>query len=344
MIPFTYHEPTNLSDATDELDQVDVMPIAGGTTLVDLMKLNVLKPTKVIHVRGVLDASVEQTDGHLVIGAACTMSDLADHEAVRDRLPAIRHSLILAASPQIRNMATIGGNLLQRTRSTYYRHTDMALPGDAAINAVEGGFGADVDTSMMAVLGNGGRLVGMYPGDFAVTVVAFDATLTVQGPDGKRTVRARDFYQTPKDSFQYTTALRGGELITSLSFPITPCLRNSFYMKVRERSSYAFALASASVGFQIENDRIIAANVGLGGLGAIPWHSPEAEQTLVGNPPTDETFHAAAEAALVSANPPAGLEFKVPLARRTIVRALQTLRDEGPLTDEPLWVMQHGRG
>lgn len=345
MIPFAYQQPPSLDDACSQIDHDDSMAIAGGTTMVDLMKLNILKPTRVVHVREVLDDDVSEQDGKLVIGSACTMSGLADHKLVKDRLPAIRHSLILAASPQIRNMATIGGNLMQRTRSTYYRHTDMPLPKQSNN---ESGFGDDVDTSLMALMGNHGRLVGMYPGDFAVTVVAFDGQLELTGPRGKRSVAARDFYQTPRDTFHYTTKLKPNELITKLTLPITPAMNNSLYLKVRERSSYAFALASASVGLEISGDRIQAAHIGLGGIGSIPWHSGEAENALVGAAPSDAVFQYAAEAALADANPPAGLQYKVPLAKRTLVRALQILRDrilnnQGPLDDEQLWAMQHGR-
>lgn len=338
MIPFQYEQPSTLEDASSILTQERSMPIAGGTTMVDLMKLNVLKPTKVVHVRDVLDGSVTTENNFIVIGGACTMATLADHDSVRDQFPAIRQSLILAASPQIRNMATIGGNLLQRTRSPYYRHTDMPLPDEPMSR-----FGKGVDTSLLAVLGNGGRLVGMYPGDFAVTVMAFDGQLELNGPEGVRTVAAREFYNVPTETFQYTTSLKPGELITRVRLPISEPLRNSYYLKVRERSSYAFALASASVGLQIDGDRIESARVGIGGLGSIPWHSPEAEAELTGKPPTDATFEAAADAALKTANPPLGLEYKVPLAKRTLVRALKTLHDQGPLSDEQLWATQHGR-
>jgi xanthine dehydrogenase YagS FAD-binding subunit len=242
-------------------------------------------------------------------------------------------------------MATLGGNLLQRTRSTYFRHTDMPVYLDGADTASQASEG--VDTSLLAILGNDGRLVGMYPGDFAVSVVAFDAQLSMEGPDGSRTIAARDFYRTPGKSFQYTTVLKQGELITSISFPISASLRNSMYLKIRERSSYAFALASASVGLQLEGSgktaKIVAANVGLGGLASIPWHSEPAVESLVGKQASDSTFEKAAEAALADAKPPAGLEYKIPLAKRTLMRALRTLRDQGPPDDSQLWSFQHGR-
>ncbi len=278
----------------------------------------------------------------LVIGAGCTMAKLADDPLVKNRFPVIRQSLILAASPQIRNMATIGGNLMQRTRSPYFRHPDMPLP-QVSVSAKSESFGGDVDTSQMAVLGNGGRLVSMYPGDFGVAVVALNGELELTSQDGSRMVKARQFYQVPDESFQYTTAIRAGELITSVTIPITPAVKNSIYFKVRERSSYAFALASMAIGLQIDDGKISAANVGIGGLGSIPWHSAEAEQSLIGKPPTDDVFLAAAEAALAGANPPMGLQYKVTLAKRSMIRALQILRDQGPLDDEQLWSTQHGR-
>lgn len=349
MIPFRYEEPQSLSSACSKIDHGDTMAIGGGTTMVDLMKLNVLTPKSVIHVRKVLPSTVEMRDNKLVIGAACTMANLADHSLVNGKLPVVRQSLILAASPQIRNMASLGGNLLQRTRSAYFRHTDMPVEHESKqkTETDDSGardFGDGVETSLLAMLGNDGKLVGMYPGDFAVTFVAFGGQLLLASPDGERIVAALDFYRAPKDSFQYTTALKPNELIKELHLPMTETLKNSLYLKVRERSSYAFALASCSVGLQMNGDRILAANVGLGGLAPIPWHSREAEQALVGEVASDETFVRAAEVALADAKPPSGLEFKVPLAKNTIVRALQILRDQGPLKDEQLWAMQHGRG
>ncbi len=320
MIPFRYEEPQTLETACAKIDHTDSMAIAGGTTLIDLMKLNVLTPKSVVHVRRVLPSTVTSRDNHLVIGAGCTMASLADHPLVNGLLPVVRQSLILAASPQIRNMATLGGNLLQRTRSAYFRHTDMpvqheATQKDAPPESSDAVFGQGVETSLLAVLGNQGRLVGMYPGDFAVAFVAFDGKLVLSSPDGERTVTIREFFQAPRESFQYSTTLKPNEVIKELHLPLTETLKNSFYYKVRERSSYAFALASCAVGLQLEGDRIIAANIGLGGLASIPWHSPEAEQELIGQVASDKTFARAADAALAEANPPSGLEFKVPLAK-----------------------------
>ncbi len=347
MIPFELVPVTSLDQALSNIDHASSMALAGGTTMLDLMKLNVLTPNRLVHVTKQMDSMVRLVGDALSIGAGCTMADLADNTNVVEKLPALRQSLILAASPQIRNMATIGGNLLQRTRSTYYRHRDM--PDDAVVAGDgEKKFGAGVDTSCLAVLGNGGKLVGTYPGDLAVTLIAFDAQVSLQSDTGTRSVALRDFYQEPDGQSQYTTVLQPHELITSVNLAITAALRNSLYLKIRERSSYAFALASTAIGLELSgrgsSAKIVAANVGLGGLGSIPWHSVEAEQALVGQFATDATFQAAAEVALAAANPPVGLEFKVPLAKRIVVRALKTLRDQGPLTDQQLWAMQHGRG
>lgn len=338
MIPFEILHPESSKDAASRIDHEATMALAGGTTMVDLMKLNVLKPKELVHVQPLLDDRIRREGNELVVGAACTMSELADDPLVMEQMPAVRQSLILAASPQIRNMATIGGNLLQRTRCTYYRHLDMSLEYPDPE-----GFGQNIETSHLAVLGNRGRYAALYPGDFAVTVVAFDGKLDLISKQGNRTVPAREFYRLADGDFQYSTDLRSGELIGGIRLPLAETMANSLYLKIRERSSYAFALSSASIGLGLHSGTVSAANVGLGGLGAIPWHAHQAEQVLIGSSPTDDTFERAAEAALAEADPPAGLEFKVPLAKRTIVRALQLLRDQGPLSDQQLWAMQHGR-
>ena len=343
MIPFTFQQPDTLTDAATAIAADDSIALAGGTTVVDLMKLNVMTASQVVSIKPILDDSVSLDGETLRIGAGCTMADAADSAELREHCPAARQSLITAASPQIRNMATLGGNLLQRTRLPYFRHTDLSVNGpDDQPPSV---FGEGVDTGLAAVLGHSGQIVGTYPGDFAVSFLAFDGSVELQGPEGERTVRARDFYTLPKaGEIQYGTVLKPGELITALLLPVSDVSRNSFYFKVRERSSYAFALASAAVGLELDGRTITAAHVALGGLGAIPWHSPEAEAALVGKSATPDVFAAAADAALADAKPPAGVEFKVPLAKRTIVRALSVLAESGPIDDERLWAMQHGRG
>ena len=346
MNPLKYAAPTKIEDACGASSDESAMLLAGGTTMIDLMKLNVLTPQSLVYIKPLLDAQIDVQKDQVTIGAGCTMSELADDENLRKMFPAIRHSLILAASPQIRNMATIGGNLLQRTRSTYYRHLDFPVHA-ANVNSDELPFGEGADVSSLAILGNGAKLVGTYPGDFAVVLVAFNGEINIQGPVGSRTIAAREFYELPNESFSYSTVLQPGEIITSISLPITPMCSNSFYLKIRERSSYAFALASVAVGLELEGKgaeaNIKYATLALGGLGSIPWYDPKAAEMLVGKKATDATFEATATAMLADANPPAGSEYKVKLAQNAIVRACQTLRDSGVPDDSQLWAFQHGR-
>lgn len=350
MKPFEYNAPDSLDSACKAVDHQQRMALAGGTTMLDLMKLNVLTPEELVFVAPVLDNSIAASEQEVHIGAGYTMSDVASHNVIADRFPALRQSLILAASPQLRNMATIGGNLLQRTRSAYYRHPDF--PDDAEVNNGESNdskpFGEGADGTHLAVLGNQGRLVGTYPGDLAIAVVAFNGQLELSGPDGKRTVAARDFYRLPEEAFQYEPDLKPGELITRLTLPLNPATKNSQYLKIRDRSSYAFALASAAVGLELDgkgsNATIRSACVGLGGLAPYPWNSAAAVNALEGHPATDDVFQSAADVALADAQPPEGTAYRVDLARRTLVRALRTIRDHGPLSDEQLWAQQHGRG
>ncbi|NNJ24232.1 FAD binding domain-containing protein [Alienimonas chondri] len=337
MVPFTLTTPP---DAVPNADGPTYL--AGGTTLADLMKLNVLQPDRVAHLRGFQSTAIEEIDGELWVGAGCTMAALADHPIVRARLPAVRHALILAASPQIRNMATVGGNLLQRTRCPYYRHTEFRC------NKREPGSGCDAqeegaDRSLMAVLGTSERCIANYPGDFAVAFAALGGTIETAHPDGNRSISATDLHRLPEDTPHIETVLRPGELISQLVLPLSPAAANGWYCKVRERSSYAFALASAAVGLELDGDRVTSCHIALGGVGTKPWRSPEAEAVLTGQQATDERIEAASEAALADANPPKGTEYKVTLAKRTLAFALKRLRDEGPPDDATLLALQHGR-
>lgn len=349
MIPLTYREPGSIYHASGAIDHDIAMAIAGGTTMVDLMKLNVLTPSRLVHVRDILPSQIDVQEDRIVAGAATTMADLADHPAVAKRIPVVRQTMLLAATPQIRNMATLGGNIMQRTRSAYFRHLDMFARGPEASGSGSNGGNHPgqhdgVDGSQLAVLGNGGRLVAMYPGDFAVSLMAAGATLNLVGRDGRREVPIRDFYRLPgEEAFQYSTVLEPGDLIESIEIPTPKSMASSYYLKVRERSSYAFALVSVAAGLEIVDNKISGANLGLGGLGSVPWHSAEGERVLVGKPASDETFQSAAEAALADASPPPGAEYKVPLAKRAIVRALRTIRDRGVMSDRELFETQHGR-
>ena len=345
MIPFTLAPPADspAAAAARVAAEDGAAFLAGGTTLADLMKLNVLLPARLESVRPVLSSAIEETDGELRVGAACTMAALADHPAVRARFPAVRHSLILAASPQIRNMATVAGNLLQRSRCPYFRHPEWDRHEPTPDPTADG-----ADRGMAAVLGVVGEYTPKYPGDMAAAMAAFGAAVETVHPEGGRSIAVRDLHVKDAPAPHAATVLRQGELITHLVLPKSAAAANSWYHKVRERSSYAFALASAAVGLELDGEGASAtvrdAKIGLGGVASRPWHAAEAEDVLVGEPATDANFERAAEAAFASAQPPAGQAWKVTLGKRVLVRALVHLRDRGVPDDAALFAMQHGRG
>ena len=345
MLPFAFRTADSPA-ASVKGGSPDAAFLAGGTNLADLMKLNVLTPATVEYVRPALSADAEDDESAFRPGAGMSMAALADHPVIRERFPAVRHSLILAASPQIRQMATIGGNLLQRTRCPYYRHTEFAC------NKREPGSGCDAlepgaDRHLAAVLGVSEKCVANYPGDLAVALAAVGALVKTERGDGGRTIPVAELHALPGDSPEVETVLRPGELIVSFELPKSPVAANMWYCKIRERSSYAFALASAAVGLELDGAgpgaAVKAARVALGGVGVKPWRSPEAEAALVGGPASDAAFAGAADAALADARPPAGTAWKAELAKRAVVFALRRLRDEGVPDDAALFALQHGR-
>lgn len=344
MIPFTLAPPADSAEAAAArvAESADAAFLAGGTTLADLMKLNVLLPARVEYVKPVLSSTIEEDGDALRVGAACTMAALADHPIVRESFPAVRHTLILAASPQIRHMATVAGNLLQRSRCPYFRHPDWQDAPPEPDPLADG-----ADRSMAAVLGVTAKYTPKYPGDMAAAMAAFDAKIETVHPDGGRTMPVRDLHDKASPAPHANLALRRGELITHLVLPKSAAAANSWYCKVRERSSYAFALASAAVGLELdgagESATVKDAKIGLGGVASRPWHAAEAERALIGEPATDANFDAAAKVAFVSAKPPAGQEWKVTLGERTLAHALKWLRDRGVPDDRTLFAMQHGR-
>jgi xanthine dehydrogenase YagS FAD-binding subunit len=289
--------------------------LAGGTTLVDLMKLNVLTPRHVVDINDLPLRGIDTTDG-LRIGALERMSDVAAHDGV---YPMISRALLASASQQLRNMAAIGGNLLQRTRCTYFR--DVATPCNKRVPgsgcpAIEG------SNRLHAVLGTSDSCVATHASDLAVALVALDAEIRLTGATGERTVRLAEFYRLPGDTPDVENDLRPGELITEVVVPRLDWASRSTYVKVRDRQSYEFALCSAAVALDIQDSRVVDARVAVGGVATVPWRLPEVEAALRGVPATEASFEAAASVAAESAHPLSANGFKVSLLRRTVVRAL----------------------
>jgi xanthine dehydrogenase YagS FAD-binding subunit len=289
--------------------------LAGGTTLVDLMKLEVLTPRHVLDINDLPLRGIDTTDG-LRIGALERMSDVAAHEGV---YPVISRALLLSASQQLRNMASIGGNVLQRTRCTYFR--DVATP----CNKRQPGSGCPAiggSNRLHAVLGTSDSCVATHASDVAVALVALDAELRLTGPAGERTVRLADFYRLPGDTPDVENDLRPGELITEVVVPRLDWAARSTYVKVRDRQSYEFALCSAAVALDVRDSRVVDARVAVGGVATVPWRLPQVEAALRGAPATEASFEAAASVAADGARPLSANGFKVSLLRRTVVRAL----------------------
>ncbi|MBX0290999.1 xanthine dehydrogenase family protein subunit M [Hymenobacter sp. HSC-4F20] len=323
MNDFSYTQAATAKEATTlRKDTPTAAYIAGGTTLLDLMKAHLQEHPQLIDINALPFRGIEQTKDGLRIGALETMSDVGEHPLVLQQFPAVSQSLLLAASPQLRNMATVGGNLLQRTRCGYFR--DPAFPCNKRVPG-SGCPAQDGDNHNLAILGvSESCIANSYPGDFSVALAAFDAVLTLEKGKGKqRHVPLTDFYRLPDSTPHIETVLEPGELIVAITLPTAVPAQRSTYLKVRERSSYAYALTSAAVGLDVQAGTIRAARVALGGVGAQPWRSREAERTLVGQPATDATFRAAAAAALQGAQPREHNRYKVELAQNTLVRALQ---------------------
>ncbi len=296
--------------------------IAGSTTLLDLMKDNVLKPRHLVDITQLPLHGIEETDTSVRIGALTTMSEMADHPLIKRRYPVIAEALLLSASQQLRNMATIGGNLLQRTRCSYYRD-----PGFVCNKRVPGaGCAAMTGANRMhAILGTSDSCIATHASDVAVALVALDAVVRVRGPQGERRIPLNDLYRVPGTTPEREHDLAHGELIIAIEIPTTFNATRSSYLKVRDRTSYEFALASAAVALEIDGSLIRAARLALGGVGTIPWRVRAAEAVLQGVPLDRTKFVEAAEVALTGAIPQQGNAFKIELAKRTLVRALTTV-------------------
>lgn len=297
--------------------------IAGGTNLLDLMKLQVETPDRLVDISRLPLADIEErADGGLTVGALFPNSDLAADRRVISRYPMLSQALLAGASGQLRNKATTGGNLLQRTRCYYFYDTDAAcnkrVPGSGC--DAMGGF-----NRIMAVLGTSEHCIASHPSDMAVAMRALDATLLTLRPDGtERRIPLADFYRLPGDTPHVETVLSAGELITGVELP-PPLPGRQLYRKVRDRASYAFALVSVAGAVEVRDGRIAGAALAFGGLGTMPWRDPAVERALVGREPATEVFKTAADALLADAGGYGGNDFKIPLARRTLVACLRDL-------------------
>ena len=300
----------------------DVRFMGGGTTLIDLMKLNVEIPERVLDINRLPLDKIEATpEGGLKIGATVRNSDLAYHPRVQKDYAVLSQAILQGASAQIRNMATVGGNLLQRTRCVYFRDTAMAC------NKREPGSGCPAITGhnrTLAILGASEHCIATNPSDRCVALAALEATVHIQGLKGTRAVAFGDFHLLPGNTPQRETVLEPGDLITHVTLPPPVNGSKHLYVKLRDRASYEFALASAAVILTISNARITRARIALGGVGTKPWRSPEAEAALSGKPANDVSFQQAAEATLRDAKPQSENKFKVELAKRCLTFALRT--------------------
>ncbi|HSU96047.1 MAG TPA: xanthine dehydrogenase family protein subunit M [Gemmatimonadaceae bacterium] len=330
MKSFDYTLAHDVADAINAASATDARFVAGGTTLLDLMKLDVETPTHVIDINALpasdpnLGKVVDLPGGGLRIGALARMSDTAWDPRVRDGYPMLSQSLLLAASGQIRNMASIGGNVLQRTRCYYFR--DTATP----CNKREPGTGCSAlhgINRIHAILGASDQCIATHPSDLCVALAALDAVVHVRGAgtngqNAERTIPFTEFHLVPDSHPDRENVLRQGDLITAIDVPALSFARRSLYRKVRDRASYAFALASAAVAVDLRDGVIHDSRIAFGGIATKPWRSKEAERALAGKPATAASYRAAAEVALHDAVPRGENAFKIELAKRTLVRAL----------------------
>ena len=337
MRPFSYSKPESVAAAIEiaaELSDAETPPtrsraqfIAGATNLADYMKLGVAAPELLIDLNGLSDPAlrrIDVSDEGIRFGALVRMSEAADDETVKRHYPVIAESLKFAASGQIRNAATLAGNILQRPRCEYFR--DISWPcnrrspgsGCAAMEGVN---------RQHAVLGTSEHCIATYHGDFAQALIALGATVEIQGPGGTRQLSFSRLHRLPADTPDIETNLAPDEIITAISVPAGPWTQRSRYLKVRDRESYAFALASAAVALQLSQDTVQESRIALGGVATIPWRARQAEEALRGRRLDEDAAHAAAEAAFAGSRPRGGNAFKVPLGKRTLVRALLEARD-----------------
>jgi xanthine dehydrogenase YagS FAD-binding subunit len=324
--PFAYYRAADVADALASLDG-DAMVLAGGTTVVDLMKLEVMTPATLVDITGIAELAGFDTSGDpLRFGALARMADVARDPVLEADYPALSESLWRAASPQLRNAATLAGNLLQRSRCYYFRDPSFACNRRASGSGCAAQEGVN---RMHAVLGGSEHCVATHPSDWAVALVAFDAVLHLRSARGERTMPVEKLHRLPGDTPHLETTLEADELITAISVPATAAGRRSCYLKVRDRESYAFATASAAVGLEMDGGTVRAARIAIGGVATVPWRARAAEAALAGRALSEASARRAAEAAFEGARPLAHNGFKIELGRRTVVEALMTAARRG---------------
>lgn len=321
MNPFSYQRVTAPEEAIHAVTAHNAKFLGGGTNLVDLMKDGVEHPTTLIDINRLdLTQITTTSSGSVLIGALVRNSDLANHEMIRRNYPLLSQGLLSGASPQLRNMATTGGNLLQRTRCFYFM--DTTFPACNKRNPGSGCAAINGYNRIHAILGASEDCIATNPSDMNVAMAALSATVHVQGPKGKRSIPFADFHRLPGNTPQIDTNLKPDELITAVELPAPKFAKNSWYLKVRDRQSYAFALVAVAAGLEMNGNTIKSAGLALGGVAHKPWRSTEAERSLAGKTADAEAFKKAANLALAGAHPYEHNAFKIELAKQSIVRAL----------------------
>ena len=328
MNPFQYVRAHDIAEAIHAAAGDGAKFIAGGTNLIDLMKENVEHPTKLVDITHLpLDRIEATAGGGLRIGALVRNSDAAYDERIASRYPLLASAILAGASAQLRNAATTGGNLLQRTRCCYFYDTatpcNKRSPGSGC--GAIGGF-----NRMHAILGVSEHCIATHPSDMCVALAALDAQVHVSGPDGERVIPFHEFHRLPGDTPQIDTSLRPGELITAVELPAEAFTQHYTYLKIRDRLSYAFALVSVAVALRIDGGRVAEARLALGGVAHKPWRDHTVEELLVGQAPVEPIFARAADAVLRGAKGQGHNDFKIGLARRAIVRALKQAAADTP--------------
>ena len=324
MKPFTYTRATGADEAVKAFAQnADTRFIGGGTNLLDLMKMGVERPSHLVDITRLPLTQIEEHGGGVRLGALARNTDTANHPLVRSQYPVLSQAILAGASQQLRNAATNGGNLLQRTRCYYfydpsYESCNKRVPGSGCA-AIEG------YNRIHAILGASNACIATHPSDMCIALAALDAQVQVTGPKGARTIPLLEFHRLPGDTPQHETNLQSGELITAIDLPALPYAKRSYYLKVRDRNSYAFALVSVAVVLDVdEGGTIRRAHLAMGGVAHKPWRAEKAEKALLGKKPEPEALRAAAEAELKGAKGYKDNAFKIELAKRSIVRAVTT--------------------